>query len=183
MEFKKVKGKITTIRKELNDIQGRMKIANPTSNLFEEEKELLLQLEKWDKIEESIYKQKSRVQCLKLGDTNSAYGKSIEAEVIGFYKNLLGTAKGSILAIHPGWIRNGPVLTRRKQLQLITPFTKEDVMDALRGIDDIKALGGGGDGFNACFFEKAWHITGDDIVAAVLEFFTTGIMYKPIITQ
>ncbi|XP_070020234.1 uncharacterized protein [Nicotiana sylvestris] len=48
-------------------------IANPTIDLFEEEKKLLLQLEKWDKIEESIYKQKSRVKWLKLGDTNSAY--------------------------------------------------------------------------------------------------------------
>ncbi|XP_070012925.1 uncharacterized protein [Nicotiana sylvestris] len=144
MEFKNVKGKITTIRKELDDIQGRMKIANPTSDLFEEEKELLLQLENWDKIEESIYKQNQEFNN----------GKSIEAELVEFYKNLLGTASGSIPAIHLGWIRNGPVITRRQHLHLITPFTKEDVMDALKGIDDVKAPGVGVMGLMH-FFKKA----------------------------
>ncbi|XP_019257663.1 PREDICTED: uncharacterized protein LOC109235870 [Nicotiana attenuata] len=38
----------------------------------------------------------------------------------------------------------------------------------------------GADGFNACFFKKAWNITGDDIVNVVLEFFTTGRMFRPI---
>ena len=39
-------------------------------------------------------------------------------------------------------------------------------------MDNNKALGP--DGFNALFFKKAWNIIGDDIFAAVNEFFTTG---------
>lgn len=132
-----------------------MRTSNAPNGLFKEEKYLMLQLEKWDKIEESIYKQKSRVQWLQLGDTNSAYffasmkgrkvqnkitklidsngdvmtnPKKIEAEVVGFYKQLLRTANQSIPVIHPGWIRNGEVFTRSQQMQLITPFTKEDVI-------------------------------------------------------
>lgn len=40
---------------------------------FEVEKDLRSQLEKCDLIEESIYKQKSRVQWLKFEKSNSAY--------------------------------------------------------------------------------------------------------------
>ncbi|XP_019239018.1 PREDICTED: uncharacterized protein LOC109219060 [Nicotiana attenuata] len=168
-EFKNVKEKIKNTRKELNEIQDNMKNADPTNHLFEEEKKLLLQLEKWDKIEESIYKQKSRVQWLRLGDTNSASffasmkgrkaqnqitkltnsngeilteARRIEEEVTDFYKSLMGTAKENIPAIHPGWMRNGPLLNRNQQLQLIAPYTREEILEALKDIDDMKALGG-----------------------------------------
>nr|XP_009597573.1 uncharacterized protein LOC104093526 [Nicotiana tomentosiformis] len=72
-EFMNIAEKIRTIREKMKDIQGRMRTSNAPNSLFEEEKDLLLQLEKWDKIKESIYKQKSRVQWLQLRDTNSAY--------------------------------------------------------------------------------------------------------------
>lgn len=57
-----VKQKINSIKEGLQEVQGRMKDHNAPSRLFEEEKEIIHQLEKWDKIEESIYKQKSRIQ-------------------------------------------------------------------------------------------------------------------------
>ncbi|XP_019261680.1 PREDICTED: uncharacterized protein LOC109239556 [Nicotiana attenuata] len=175
------------------------------SRLFEIEKEMIQQLEKWDKIEESFYKQKSRIQWLQLGDTNSAYFfasmkrrmgqnqitklidskgntlkyyKEIETEVVNFCKSFLGTTCGSIPAIHPGRIRNGPMLSRKQQLELIAPFTKEDVIEALECIDDMKAPGA--DGFNACFFKKTWNLNGDEIAKADLQFFNTGKMFKPI---
>ncbi|XP_075088364.1 uncharacterized protein LOC142170366 [Nicotiana tabacum] len=72
-EFMNIAEKIKSIREKLKDTQGRMRNFNSPNSLFEEEKNLLFQLLKWDKIEESIYKQKSRVQWLQLGDTNSAY--------------------------------------------------------------------------------------------------------------
>lgn len=40
---------------------------------FIHEKALREELEKWNKIEESILKQKSRVNWLKLGDANNAF--------------------------------------------------------------------------------------------------------------
>lgn len=37
-----------------------------------------------------------------------------------------------------------------------------------------------GDGFNSYFSKISWHITGEEIVSAVLDFFNTGKMFKPI---
>ena len=34
----------------------------------------------------------------------------------------------------------------------------------------------GPDGMNAIFYQKFWHIVGDDVVAVVLDFLTTGNM-------
>ncbi|XP_033514857.2 uncharacterized protein [Nicotiana tomentosiformis] len=61
------------IKGKLKNVQEDMRTPNHPQKLFEAEKELKIQLEKWDLIEESIYKQKFRVQWLKLGDSNSTY--------------------------------------------------------------------------------------------------------------
>ncbi|XP_019265288.1 PREDICTED: uncharacterized protein LOC109242864 [Nicotiana attenuata] len=104
--------------------------------------------------------------------------EGIEQEIVGFYRGLLGRSTNSILAINPSIMRKGPGLTRSQQLQLIVPFTNEDAMKALQGIGDSKAPSG--DGFNAYFYKKTWHIVGKDITKAVLKFFDEGLMYKPI---
>ncbi|XP_019248683.1 PREDICTED: uncharacterized protein LOC109227949 [Nicotiana attenuata] len=153
-EFINVNQKINSIREGLKEVQGIMKDHNAPSRLFEEEKEMLYQLEKWDKIEESIYKQKSRIQWLQLGDTNNAYffasmkRRKAQNQITRLIDSK-GSTCGSIPVIHPGKIRNGPVLSRKQQLELIAPFKNEDVLEALKSIDNMKAPGG--DGFNACF--------------------------------
>nr|XP_009763385.1 PREDICTED: uncharacterized protein LOC104215309 [Nicotiana sylvestris]XP_016465127.1 PREDICTED: uncharacterized protein LOC107788003 [Nicotiana tabacum] len=163
------------------------------------------QLEKWSTIEEGIYRQRSRIQWLQLGDSNTAFffasmkrratqnqikflhddkgrlinkPEDIEQEIVGFYKGLLGSSTNSIPAINPSIMRKGPGLTRSQQLQLIALFINEDVMKALQEIGDSKAPSG--DGFNAYFYKKTWHIIGKDITKAVLEFFNEGLMYKPV---
>ncbi|XP_070018843.1 uncharacterized protein [Nicotiana sylvestris] len=65
-----------------------------------------------------------------------------------------------------------------QQLQLIRPVSREEVKQALMGIDDKKAPGC--DGYNSCFFKKTWHIVGEEVTAAVQEFFESADMCKAI---
>lgn len=60
--------KLKYFRDQLKVVQEKMGTNLMQHELIEEEKELKSQLEKWDHVEDSIFKQKSRVQQLKLGD-------------------------------------------------------------------------------------------------------------------
>ncbi|XP_009764997.1 uncharacterized protein [Nicotiana sylvestris] len=167
-QFKGVEGKLKHIRNQLREIQERMGQHKQDSILIEEEKKLRRQLETWGMIEESIYKQKSRVQWLKVGDSNSAYffanmtsrysqnnisslsdeqgvqiqaAAGIKTEVIGFFKKLLGTAVVALPAIYPAIIRDGLVLLNKQQRDLIRSVTSAEVFLALKDIDDMKARG------------------------------------------
>ncbi|XP_019232243.1 PREDICTED: uncharacterized protein LOC109212962 [Nicotiana attenuata] len=204
-EFSGIENKIINLRGHLDEIQARMRDLGHTYDLFKEEKELKLQLEKWSLIEEGIARQKSMIQWLNTGDSNTKFfyasmkGRHVqnqirrivnvegillnsetdfEHEITDFFRKLLGTAATYLPAIDPRVLKLGHRLTRQQQLDLIAPVTKQEVYDALNEVDDNKALGV--DGFNAVFFKKAWSVVGDDITQAILGFFESANMCKPL---
>lgn len=75
-------------------------------------------------------------------------------------------------------MQSGKVVTRDQQLKLIRPITKEEVNEAVKGIGDQKAPGC--DGFNAFFYKRTWPVIEEEVTAAVIEFFNSGSMYRPI---
>uniref|UniRef100_A0A803QQG9 Reverse transcriptase domain-containing protein n=1 Tax=Cannabis sativa TaxID=3483 RepID=A0A803QQG9_CANSA len=67
-------------------------------------------------------------------------------------------------------------LNIEQQVQLIRPFKKKDVKEALFGIHSSKSPRP--DSFGAGFFKGLWEEIGDDISKAVLGFFQTGTLPK-----
>ncbi|XP_059306249.1 uncharacterized protein LOC132057642 [Lycium ferocissimum] len=188
-EFRGIETKVQQVRQKLKDIQEKMRYSHTASALFTAEKEIRQQLEKWVVVEESIYKQKSRANWLRLGDSNTTYfhaymksrysqnmirslvnaqgvyitsDQGIEEEIQGFYRGLLGSTSPSLPAINPDIMKQGNILTKEQQLLLVAPITFEEIYSGLCGIDDSKAPG------------RA------DVTDAVKQLFDTSDMYKAI---
>ena len=53
-------------------------------------------------------------------------------------------------------------------------FTADEIEEAVFQMGPTKAPGP--DGMNALFYQKFWHIVGNDVVNAVLEFLNNGVM-------
>ncbi|KAG5581137.1 hypothetical protein H5410_051764 [Solanum commersonii] len=138
MEWERVR----MYRQNLHYLQSTMRKPGPAQNIIKVEKEVKDNSEKWLNIEESIVKQKSRVQWLQLGDENTTYFQAslktriaqnkitslttatgrignnstdIEEEIISFYKQLLGSCATQLPVVNPLIMRNGPVLNRSQQ--------------------------------------------------------------------
>ena len=65
-------------------------------------------------------------------------------------------------------------VTEDMKVTLSSEFTAEKVKVALFQMGPTKALGP--DDMNAIFYQKFWHIVGDDVVFAVLDFLNNGNM-------
>lgn len=190
-------------RKELLAVQELM-VENGADELLQrQEKQCIKTLKHWYKVEESILKQKSRVDWLQLGDQNTRFFFSamkqrharntmvtmmneagdfltepdqIQHEVLSFYKNLLGSKTQGLQEINQSYIRQGPLLSSVSQQGLVKPVTPADIDAALKSIDDSKAPGV--DGFNSFFFKKTWEVVKPLIYDAVQEFFNKGTLLK-----
>ncbi|XP_062103748.1 uncharacterized protein LOC133814854 [Humulus lupulus] len=65
-------------------------------------------------------------------------------------------------------------LNLKQQLQLVRPFSRKDVRDALFSIPSVKSLGP--DGYGAGFFKGLWSEIGNEIADAILDFFKGGLI-------
>lgn len=143
--------------------------------------------------------QKSKATWLNLGDDNTKYFHSfmrkkrysrhiamitsehgdiltdqtdIHQHLTNYYQAFLGSPVQSTGLIDNAVISEGATLTFSQQLELVRPFSPEDVKNAMFAIDSHKSPGV--DGFGSDFFKKAWSIVGEDVCAAILDFFKTG---------
>lgn len=81
---------------------------------------------------------------------------------------MLGTDCDSDYHVSNAIINEGKVVNLSKQQELCA-FSGADVKAVLFDIDEEKAAGP--NGYSSGFFRKAWSCVGEDIVAAVLDFF------------
>lgn len=172
---------------------------------MQEEKRLIGELERWSNIEENIWQQKSRIDWLKKGDSNARFfhasvkvrqsvnvicklvraddsycigQEQIREEVIEFYRRLMGTTAMELPMVDKRIVNNGPRLNAEQQQALNAPCSGQEVNEALFSMNSHKSPGI--DGFNVFFFKKCWQVIGEEVVAAIHQFFLTGILPRQI---
>ncbi|KAK4384040.1 hypothetical protein Sango_3097900 [Sesamum angolense] len=102
-------------------------------------------------------------------------------EFVAFYQRLLGGERRrefiDLRYLRP-WARH--VVTPDESMVLVQPPTREEIKDAFFDIAEDKAPGP--DGYSSGFYKAAWPVIGDEVVTAILEFFTTGRLLKQVNT-
>ena len=78
-EFKYIRKQIEMARLEIAKVQDQLN-DKATDDLVVKEKELLIKLEKWSMIEESVFRQKARIKWNQLGDANNKFFSSVIKE-------------------------------------------------------------------------------------------------------
>ncbi|XP_048502873.1 uncharacterized protein LOC125498665 [Beta vulgaris subsp. vulgaris] len=157
------------------------------------EKEVGERLRHWSSIEDNILRQKARISWINLADSNTKFyfnvvkirkarnaisviqnsqgemltrREDIQAEVVDFYKNLMGTCASSLLGIDLHTIRSGPQLGTDARAMLSGLVIHDEIDQALFSIDDNKAPGI--DGFDAAGFIPGRTIADNILLATEL---------------
>ena len=151
------------------------------------------------KDEESLLKQRSRINWLQLGDRNTKFfhNSLLHRQVRNRIHSLhdsTGTLitdqqeMGKLASTYYEQLLCAPQLPLPEPIQhmypnpisedsrstISSPVTDEDIKDALFSIPDNKSPGP--DGYNAYFFKHCWSIIGPDFIAAVRYFFTANCL-------
>ncbi|XP_074290450.1 uncharacterized protein LOC141617164 [Silene latifolia] len=147
---------------------------------------------------DSFFIQKAKVQWSLEGDLNTNYfhhaikkriylnkvfqiedmtgrscteGDSIQAAFLEYYHSLLGS-QTKTEEVNLTVVRNGACCTAEHWNILSKPVTVEEVKQCLFSIPKGKSPGP--DSYGSQFFRDAWEIIGDEICAAIQNFFDTG---------
>ncbi|XP_026419498.1 uncharacterized protein LOC113315436 [Papaver somniferum] len=156
--------------------------------------------------EESINKEKSKVQWMEDGDLNTRFfynsvketrsrnnilvlnsgedikledDKLIGEECVNFFSDLFSgdSSQGDIQEVLNKLHFNRFIHPCDVE-KLVMPISRDEVIEDLSSIHFSKARGP--DGFNSYFFKSAWPVVGDDFVAAITNFFKTGKLLKEV---
>jgi hypothetical protein len=191
--------KLDLAQKELISSLGR-------ADCLLKERECLHAFVSLAKAEESFLKQKSRNQWLKLRDQNNGFFhrslkvkqakntithlwdeqgqrvddvEQIKLVAKNFYKKLLGSNLMTFTDEKAARISQlvSMAIPAEKSVLLEKEVTEEEIRETLF-MKSNKAPGP--DGYTAEFFKAAWHIVGKEVVAAIKDFFNSGLLLKEV---
>ncbi|XP_075079084.1 uncharacterized protein LOC142164677 [Nicotiana tabacum] len=181
-EISSLEKKLGNLRVQLQNTQGKLDEDPFNTQLIAKEKKLLLQIERWEGVNEQVLRQRSRAMWIKAGDQNTKFFHAhlkarqsrnritsicndqglrvtepvlIEQEFRGFFQTLLGTSATELPCIDIDTARNGHYLTKEQQQLFNAQVTEEDIDQAFKDLPNDKAPGI--DGFSAEYFKAYWY--------------------------
>lgn len=167
-EYRGVKERIDYWRNRVDVIQADLVVHPINVDQHLAEREAIGQLKRWINIESSISKQKARVQWLKEGDQNTRFfhcmmksrsavnriqrlvsdsgevvvdSMGIKQEILGFYKQLLGSRKEYLKVVDTSVMHLGPSLQEDQRRWLIREVEIQEVYSCLQAISTDSAPG------------------------------------------
>ncbi|GJW40424.1 protein LAZ1, partial [Tanacetum coccineum] len=194
--------RVEKLQMELDTVQKALD-SNPANLILREEEAAYVQAFNEAKLdEERFLKQKSKVEWLDVGDSNSAYfhksikyrnqrnriklilnsdnveisGNLVPDVFVSHYEQFLGTSMDCNTLNVEGLFSKTVLMNIASNM--VHPVTNEEIKVAMFDIGDEKALGP--DEYTSIFFKKGWSIIGPDICNAVRDFFSNGQILKEI---
>ncbi|XP_071727851.1 uncharacterized protein [Rutidosis leptorrhynchoides] len=189
--------RVVKLRKELEIAQAELDKTPDSLNLRMNESLKLKEYKEAILEEECFLKQKSKVEWLRVGDSNSSYfhkvvkgrvhrnhihaisdqndniveGAAVCDVFVRHYELFLGTANTCNMLNDPGTLFSARINTTKAN-HMVRPVTNEEVKAAIFDIGDDKAPGP--DGYSSAFFKNAWDVVGNDACSAIKAFFSNG---------
>ena len=196
--YEEISMKVIKKMKELDEIQLVKLNGGTKGNVIEREREIARELNELKQVEESYFKQKSRIKWLKEGDQNTKYFHGMMAarqkkntisvltdleghklisydqmsnEAVTFFQKLIGTVDEKVEGCPQPLLQEllGVSLPEEAIPKLIRQVTPEEVKSSMFSIGSDKSPGP--DGYTSHFFKAAWHIVGNDVEKAIISFF------------
>uniref|UniRef100_A0A803PQY4 Reverse transcriptase domain-containing protein n=1 Tax=Cannabis sativa TaxID=3483 RepID=A0A803PQY4_CANSA len=196
-KLKRLKPVLTAINKHgFADVQGEE---------MRQEKEVREQYAEKHKVLISFLHQKSKLNWIKNGDSNTsvfhssikertrhnrilsivnAQGERVDDQekitkaFLHYYKELLGTSMIGRQRVKNSVMKEGPLITTTHAETLMTDFSKEEIKAAMFSIPRVKSPGP--DGYGSYFFQDNWDLVGDETCEAIASFLKSGNLLKEI---
>ncbi|XP_074289264.1 uncharacterized protein LOC141614416 [Silene latifolia] len=182
----------------LTNVQQAL-VDNPADlNLLQQELDLACDLKELTVARDSFLSQKAKIQWSIEGDLNTACfhqaikkrimmnkvfqindkdgrlcteGADIQEGFLDYYQTLLGSHTQTIV-VQQHVVTRGPCCTDEHWIILAQPVTLEEVKQSIFSIPNDKSSGP--DGYSSQFFKDSWDIVGDEVSAAIINFFDVG---------
>lgn len=203
------KDNFSNIQDRVRDANSLLKIAqvnslnDPSSENFKEEKELHDRWEFLRTIEESYFRQRSRINWLREGDHNTSFfhrltqvrnsinsirsfclstGEIITDPIqmgtlaVNHFQNLLAPQNQSTVPISPTWIHGLTDFRCANEYSYYMALfpTAEEIKSTLFKLNKNKSPGP--DGLTSGFFKETWQILGAELIRSIQTFFVSGFL-------
>ncbi|XP_026436021.1 uncharacterized protein LOC113333864 [Papaver somniferum] len=181
IRFKNLFEQVMEAKKEMTLIQQQVQVHPLCPVLARKEKKAVQQYAKISRYEESMKKQKSRVQWLDLGDSNTHFFHNSLKERRSRNNILTLTSRDGKEDTNGQLIEDlhfDKVIDDTSKEALIRSITRDEIVQALASIGSGKSPGPYG--FSSHFFKYCWTIIGDDFVAAVKNVFKSSKLLKEV---